>query len=104
MKDAQSRDEKRESLKSWLIMIVLPLLVTLWGLLIWTVVGDRGLIRWDYSIRQDVPGESVYSTQKNREFGGLGPAATSEPTVVRQHVMGQKRESEEVPTKSGEIK
>ena len=86
------------------MVIAFPVAIVLWGLLIWIVVGDKGLPPWDYSIRPDVPGQSVYSTEGAKEFTGLGPVPPGKQPVVKQHIMRRGGESEQVPFKSGEIK
>jgi nicotinamide riboside transporter PnuC len=49
---------------AWIMVVGIALLFALWGLLIFTAVGDKGPPTWDFGAVQDVPGESPYSTDR----------------------------------------
>jgi hypothetical protein len=48
--------------RGWFLVPALALLFLLYGLFMWKTVGDKGPPDWDFSIVQDIPGKSVYST------------------------------------------
>lgn len=66
------------SLKTWMIIFMLILIVFVKGGLAYFVIGDLGQPDWDYRPIKDVPGESPY--------------AIYEPLPYPQHVLGEKGE------------
>ena len=64
MDSASPNRNKRQTLRSWIIVAVMALVFLLWGLVILFTVGDKGSPTWDFGTVQDIPGESPYSTRK----------------------------------------
>jgi hypothetical protein len=57
---------KESRLKSWGMLLGIAILLILWGILIYLTVGDRGQPDWDFGAQKDVPGESPYSTSRDK--------------------------------------
>lgn len=66
------------TLKSWVIISLLALLVLFKGVLAFTVIGDLGQPDWDYRPVKDIPAESPY--------------AVYDLLPYQQHVRGDKGE------------
>lgn len=66
-----------------LIVTGIALLFLFWGMVIYFSVGDKGMPSWDFGAVEDVPGESMYSTDDGRPLSG-----TSIP-LEKQHVDGK---------------
>ncbi len=45
-----------------IIVMAIAVLFFIWGLFIFFAVGDKGPPVWDFSVVEDIPGESPYST------------------------------------------
>ena len=59
----KSQNLKRKgTLRSWIIVMTIAVLFFIWGLFIFFAVGDKGPPVWDFSVVEDIPGESPYST------------------------------------------
>jgi hypothetical protein len=56
--------EGKGKLRSWIIVMAIVVLFFCWGLFVFFVVGDKGPPEWDFSVVEDIPGESPYSTQR----------------------------------------
>jgi hypothetical protein len=67
MKPAVPEDEKRRDLRSWIIVVSLAVLFLAWGLFIFFTVGDKGPPSWDFSVVEDIPGQSPYSTETHTD-------------------------------------
>lgn len=50
------------TLRSWIIVMAIAVLFAFWGLFVFFVVGDKGTPEWDFSVVEDIPGQSPYST------------------------------------------
>jgi hypothetical protein len=57
--------EKKSTIRSLLIIVIIALLFVCWGMLILLLVGDKGSPAWDFGVVEDVPGQSIYSTERN---------------------------------------
>ena len=64
MEETGQEQEKRGTLKAWIIVVSLAVLFMLWGIFIYFSVGDKGPPPWDFGVIRDVPGESPYSTER----------------------------------------
>ncbi len=82
------RDDQRPSIKGWLYVCGLALFFLLYGLFMFYTIGDKGPPGWDFGVVEDIPGESVYSTNEPL----TGGTATPEP----QHV-SEKPPQTEIP-------
>lgn len=79
------QEEKKIERRSWLIVILIPLVFLCWGFFIFSAVGDKGQPSWDFAVIEDIPGESPYSTHRPRL--GFGKGAPLSP----QHIPGVTR-------------
>ena len=79
---------KRESVRSWSLVLGLAVGFLLWGLFIFFAVGDKGAPPWNFGVVEDIPGQSPYSTHSSREYPGIGSHPLEETGVEPQHVMG----------------
>jgi len=88
MESRHLNPERNQSPRDWIIVLAIALLLVFWGLFIYFTVGEKGPHPWDFSIVEDIPGESPYSTyQPNQVSGSAAPEG--------QHVSGRtKGESE----------
>ncbi len=66
--------------RGWLIVCGLALAFLIYGLVMFSVVGDKGPPDWSFGNVEDIPGESIYSTTP----GVRGPSAIPEPQHVNQ--------------------
>ena len=62
------KDEKKEEgwmgVRGWLYVSGLALFFLLYGLFMFYMIGDKGPPGWDFGRVEDIPGESVYSTNQ----------------------------------------
>jgi hypothetical protein len=56
--------EKKGSLRDWIIVLAMAFLFVVWGLFIYFAVGDKGAPPWNFGVVSDIPGESAYSTER----------------------------------------
>ena len=54
--------KRKGTLRSLIIVMAIAVLFFIWGLFIFFAVGDKGPPVWDFSVVEDIPGESPYST------------------------------------------
>lgn len=105
--EAMAHDESEETayspVKSWLIVVGIALLFTVWGLMIFFVVGDKGSPIWDFAVVEDIPGQSSYSTSSPVEFPTLIPYPVQKDQVFPQHVMGRSEEKTVTPEVAPEV-
>ena len=73
-------EEQRPSLKGWFYVCGLALLFFIYGLFMFYMIGDKGPPGWDFGTVEDIPGESVYSTNQPITGGTAAP----EPQHVSQ--------------------
>lgn len=78
--EEMEREEGGKNFKAWFIVCTLAILLLIYGVFMYFVVGDKGPPPWDFGTVEDVPGQSVYSTQPT--VGGTAPAP--EPQHVSQ--------------------
>jgi hypothetical protein len=78
-------------------VVGIALSFTVWGLMIFFVVGDKGSPIWDFSVVEDIPGQSSYSTNSPVEFPTLIPHPVQKDQVFPQHVMGRGEEKTVAP-------
>ncbi len=82
MEDMSVSRERNQTMRDWVIVLAIALLLVFWGLLIYFAVGEKGPHPWDFSVVEDIPGESPYSTyQPNQVSGSAAPEG--------QHVLGK---------------
>ncbi|OPY67399.1 MAG: hypothetical protein A4E57_02336 [Syntrophorhabdaceae bacterium PtaU1.Bin034] len=79
MPSAGKGRERKGSLILWLLVCGVSLAFAIYGLIIFLVIGDKGVPAWDFGVVEDTPGKSEYST-----FSGNGMAVPEE-----QHVAGR---------------
>ena len=80
--DIRKKEDGRDpALGSWFMVWGLATLFFLYGLFMFSVVGDKGPPDWDFGVVEDTPGKSEYST-----FPEPG-SAIGEPEP--QHVAGK---------------
>jgi len=60
----EKKIRKASSLKTWVAIAFLVVLILLQGFFAYFVVGDLGQPGWDYGTIKDVPGESPYAIYK----------------------------------------
>ncbi len=78
-KDEEIKAEHpRLVIQGWLFVCGLAVAFLIYGLIMFSYVGDKGPPDWDFGTVEDIPGESIYSTNP----AVRGPAAIPEP----QHV------------------
>ena len=65
MEQTTAEQEKKATLRSWMIIIAMTFLFLLWGLFIFFAVGDKGPPPWNFDVVEDVPGQSPYSTERH---------------------------------------
>ena len=65
MEQMTAEQEKKATLRSWMIIIAMTFLFLLWGLFIFFAVGDKGPPPWNFGVVEDVPGQSPYSTERH---------------------------------------
>lgn len=94
MESSVGNNERKEGLRSWAIVLAIAFSFIAWGLLIFFSVGDKGAPNWDFSVVEDIPGQSVYSTHSIPPFI---PGGSYEPqpgeAVPGQHVDGPEGET-----------
>ena len=64
MGQTTTEQEKKTTLRSWMIIIAMVFVFLLWGLFIFFAVGDKGPPPWNFGVVEDVPGQSPYSTER----------------------------------------
>jgi len=64
MEQTTAEQEKKATLRSWMIIIAMVFVFLLWGLFIFFAVGDKGPPPWNFGVVEDVPGQSPYSTER----------------------------------------
>ena len=74
------REEGGKNWKGWFIVCTLAILFLIYGVFMYFVVGDKGPPDWNFGNVEDIPGQSVYSTNPAVQ----GPAAAPEPQHVSQ--------------------
>jgi len=95
MEEESSGDHPREAFRSWIIVFSLGITMVVWGLLIFYTVGDKGQPPWDFSVIEDVPGESVYSTNTPKSL--YGPFSRPMDILLeKQHIKGPETRSKKL--------
>jgi len=74
------RQESSLVTRSWLVVCALAIAFFVYGLIMYSIVGDKGPPDWDFGTVEDIPGESIYSTIP----AGPGPAPIPEPQHVSE--------------------
>ncbi len=80
--ESTSREAEQGGLRTWAIVFAISFAFLAWGLFLYATIGDKGPPPWDYSIVQDIPGESPYSSRSQK----LVPGGVQDKEVVGQHV------------------
>jgi hypothetical protein len=78
--EEQFPSERKETLRSWVIIWAIAILLAAWGVFIYFAVGEKGPKSWDFSVVEDIPGESAYSTHQ---------PGSSSSAPESQHVSGK---------------
>ena len=65
MERTASDQEKRMTLRTWMVILAMAFLFLAWGFFIFFAVGDKGPAPWNFGTVKDVPGESPYSTERH---------------------------------------
>jgi hypothetical protein len=84
--------EQADGLGPWILVCGLALLFLLYGLFMFIAFGDKGPPGWDFSVVEDTPGKSVFSTFPEPGGTALEPH--------QQHVAGKPIQA---PAERGEI-
>jgi hypothetical protein len=85
--DHSAHEKGSSTYINWIYVAVMAFSFIFYGLLLFFVIGDKGSPVWDYAVVEDVPGESVYSTNTGPSPSGLIPSPRQYERVIRQHVM-----------------
>ncbi len=84
VKGPRDRQIEREDghlvLRGWLIVIAITLAVLVNGLFMFFTIGDKGPPDWDFGTVEDIPGQSIYSTNPAIP----GPAGIPQPQHVNE--------------------
>ena len=64
MEPITSEQKEKTNRVGWIIVVAIAILFVLWGLFIFSAVGDKGPPSWDFGVIKDIPGESPYSTER----------------------------------------
>jgi hypothetical protein len=90
----ETQESPRDGLYTWLIILALTVGISLWQLLLYFGIGDKGPPSWDFSVVPDVPGQAPYSTD-TKAFPGLVPhPVVGQPLVEPQHVREPPRQAD----------
>ena len=85
----------KSDLRSWIIVVGIALSFFIWGIFLFSTVGDKEPPNWDFGAVQDIPGQSPYSTDSAKQFPTLfSPSGQTGKEVRKQHVMGRSEETE----------
>ena len=79
-KNGLGPEDQGPSLKGWFYVCGLALFFLLYGLFMFYMIGDKGPPGWDFGTVDDIPGESVYSTNEPITGGTSAP----EPQHISQ--------------------
>jgi len=74
------RRERWVGIKGWLFVCAIALSFLLYGLIMYFAIGDKGPPGWNFGTVEDIPGESIYSTNEPLTGGTEAP----EPQHVSQ--------------------
>jgi hypothetical protein len=88
--DFSFTDDRRLAARSWMIVIAIPAAFLVWGFFLFFMIGNKGSPAWDFSVVEDIPGKSAYSTGAVAGYPNL-PVRTIEK-VAPQHVNGPTEE------------
>ena len=87
MSKKRRASSRKGTLRTLLIACGLAAGFLVWGLFIFTTVGDKGPPTWDYGTVPDVPGLSAYSTDSARPLSAVPPYFMHEKAGLSpQHV------------------
>ena len=90
MEDTKPQDheeQEKAQLAHWAIVVGIAVLFLIWGLTNYFMIGDKGPPVWDYSVIEDIPGQSPYSTSSVKQFpGNVQHPVQEQGKVVEQHV------------------
>jgi hypothetical protein len=101
MEHSADHEHGKSLRKSWMIVFGIASAFLIWGFTIYFAVGDKGPPRWDYSVIEDVPGQSPYSTLRTKDFSGLIPKPMHSIDVPEQHVNEPPKKPESVQQTPG---
>jgi hypothetical protein len=103
MHNARLEDNGKATLRDWAVVLGVALAFLLWGLLVYSTVGDKGPPGWDFGVVEDIPGQSPYSTHPAKQLPVLmrSPEATGEG-VSKQHVMEPQGQVGTLPQKGSQ--
>jgi hypothetical protein len=103
MEHAGIEGNGKDALRDWAVVLGVALAFLLWGLLLYSTVGDKGPPGWDFGVVEDIPGQSPYSTYPAKPLPALmrSREATAEG-VSKQHVMGPQDQVGTLPRKGSQ--
>lgn len=101
MEEKSHLDLERSSARSWAILIGIAIAFLIWGFTLFFFIGDKGVPEWDYSIVEDIPGESPYSSRSTKSFSGPIPTPRLKDEMSEQHVMEPARRVETPKSNQG---
>ena len=64
MEKRNPKSEGSLNFRDFILGITIAFVFLCWGLIIFFMVGDKGPPAWDFSVVEDIPGQSPYSTKK----------------------------------------
>ncbi len=97
--DFSFTDDRRLVVKTWAIVAAIPAALLIWGFFLFFAIGTKGSPAWDFSVVEDIPGQSAYSTAPVEGPPNL-PVRQVEK-VTPQHVSGPTEEGAKFVEKSG---
>jgi hypothetical protein len=64
MENGNTKSAGRLNFRGFILGVTIAFVFLCWGLIIFFMVGDKGPPAWDFSVVEDIPGQSPYSTKK----------------------------------------
>lgn len=65
MDEDTPRKQRKDIIRSWMIVVAIALVFLCWGLIVFFMVGDKGPPPWYFGVVEDIPGQSPYSTERD---------------------------------------
>lgn len=82
--------KEKGNLKGWLTVIGIAVIFLIWALFAYFMIGQKKQGPWDFGTIEDVPGESVYSTDRAGARGTPPPKQhVSDPTPGKKFIKGE---------------
>ena len=80
------KQERRKEIRGWLYVCALAFMFLVYGLFMFFMIGDKGPPEWNFGTIEDIPGESVYSTNQ--------PITGGEGVPEPQHVSQKPKQAD----------